>query len=73
MIIFYLWVHRHSLLAAIVVGKINDRFGTTLSTLTLFANPTVEALSKIVDTGENNNMEIVDLEQELIKYAVKPM
>lgn len=64
---------RHSLLAAIVVSQINDSFGCTLKTSDLFANPTVNALAKIIKTGTNGEMEAVNLPEELKKFAIQQM
>jgi len=60
-------------MAAIIVGKLNERFGTSLRTVDLLLNPTIKDLARKVVTGENSIMERIDLVQELKKYPVEEM
>lgn len=60
MIIFYF---RHSLLAASVIGEINDEFGVQLHVQDLFFNNNVEAMAKLLDQNKTTTNDINLLEE----------
>lgn len=64
---------RHSLLAALAVGQINDTLQTNLSTLDLYTNSTIELLLEKMTTGENNQNSELNLLQDLDSLSIKHM
>ncbi|XP_050430668.1 uncharacterized protein LOC126839393 isoform X2 [Adelges cooleyi] len=54
----------HSLLASTVIGEINDQFKTDFRVHDLFLNPTVVAMSSLLDKNVSTNKEL-NLEEEL--------
>jgi hypothetical protein len=49
---------RHSLLAASVIGELNNTFGTQLSVKDLFLNPNVKAMASLLDQNISTSHEI---------------
>lgn len=63
-VLFLFYFSRHSLLAAIVIGEINDTFGVQLRVHDLFLNPNVEAMALLLDQNISISNE-VNLKEEL--------
>lgn len=63
------FLRRHSLLAAVAVSRINESLGTSLSTLDLYANPSVELLSARIKSNSSDTKYVVDFEEELKNYT----
>jgi len=63
---YYYYYFRHSLLAASVIGEINDKFGVQLKVQDLFLNPNVETMALLLDQNISMSNE-VNLTEELNK------
>lgn len=56
---------RHSLLAASVIGEINDTFGVNLRVYDLFLNPNVKTMALLLDQNIISTSNEVNLMDEL--------
>lgn len=63
LIIFHYF--RHSLLAASVIGEINDTFGVNLRVYDLFLNPNVKKMALLLDQNIISTSNEVNLVEEL--------
>lgn len=68
MLLTFIYYFRHSLLAATVIGEINDSFGVQLRVRDLFLNPSVETMASLLDQNISMSNE-VNLIEELNKLV----
>lgn len=67
----YLFYFRHSLLAASVIGEINDTFGVKLRVHDLFLNPSVEMMASLLDQNisASNKINLLEELNKIVDYS----
>lgn len=70
-ITYYLFNFRHSLLAASVIGEINDTFGVKLRVHDLFLNPSVEMMASLLDQNisASNKINLLEELDKIVDYS----